>query len=87
VKNNNFSFLGYHAVSGNNFLLTFWDNLLVPYSRVKNPKIKPVTLYRVYIGQSVGSGKFSVAVVGGWEGEVKCHQCCFEERHSRKGKP
>jgi len=58
MKNNNFSLLGYHAVSRDNFLLMFWDNVLVPSSRVKNPKIKPVTRYRVYIGQSVGSDKF-----------------------------
>jgi len=63
---------------------------LVPSSRVKNPKIKPVTLYRVYIGQSVGSGKFSVALVGGsgWEGVVRCsHHCCFGERHSGREEP
>jgi len=76
MKNNNFSLLGYQAVSRDNFLLTFWDNLWVPCSRVKNPKIKPVTLYRIYTGQSVSSGKFSVALVGGsgWEGDVRCHQ-------------
>jgi len=67
----------------------FWDDILVPSSRVKNPKIKPVTLYRVYIGQSVGSGKFSIALVGGsgWEGGVKCHQCCFGERHCGRENP
>jgi hypothetical protein len=89
MKNKNFSLLGYHAVIRDNFLRTFRDDLLVPSSRVKNPKIKLVTLYRVYIGQSVGSGKLSVALVGGsgWEGGVKCHQCCFGERHSGRGKP
>jgi len=29
--------LGYYAVSGGNFSLTFWDNLKVPSSGVKNP--------------------------------------------------
>jgi len=29
--------LGYYAVSICNSLLTFWDNLSVPSSRVKNP--------------------------------------------------
>jgi len=67
----------------------FRDNLLVPSSRVKNPKIKLVSLYRVYRGQSVGIGKFSVALVGGsgLEGGVKCYQYCFEERHSGREKP
>jgi len=34
----NWALLGYYAENSGNFLLTFWDNLLVPSSRVKNPK-------------------------------------------------
>jgi hypothetical protein len=30
--------LGYFAASSGNFLPTFWDNVLVPSSGVKNPK-------------------------------------------------
>jgi len=29
------SLLGYYAVYGGNYILMFWDNLLVPYSRVR----------------------------------------------------
>jgi hypothetical protein len=73
MKNKNFSPLGHHAASRNKFLPTFLDDLLFPSSGVKNPKIKPVTPYGVYIGQSVSSDKFSVALVSGsgWEGGVK----------------
>jgi len=34
----NCTLLGYYEVSRSNFLPTFWDNLLVPSSRFKNPK-------------------------------------------------
>jgi len=36
-KDENCVLLGYYIVSSGNFLQTFWDNLSVPYSRVKNP--------------------------------------------------
>jgi len=36
--------VGYYTASGGNSLLTFWDGLLVPSSRVKNLKRKPVSL-------------------------------------------
>jgi hypothetical protein len=52
--------LCYYAASSGNFLLTFWDNILVPSSRVKNPKRKMAVGW-VYIGKREGSGKFSVA--------------------------
>jgi len=29
------TFVGYYATYGGNFLLEFWDNLLVPFSRIK----------------------------------------------------
>jgi hypothetical protein len=32
------TFLGYYKASSGNFLPLFWDNLLVPPSRLKNPK-------------------------------------------------
>jgi len=42
--------LGYYTASSGNSLPMFWNNLLVPYSRVKNTNRKPVTpvhgLYR-----------------------------------------
>jgi len=34
----NCALLGCYAASSGNLLPTFWDNLSVPYSRVKNPK-------------------------------------------------
>jgi hypothetical protein len=34
----NCALLGYYRVSRGNFLPMFWDNLLVPPSRLKNPK-------------------------------------------------
>ena len=33
----NCAFLGYYIGSSSNFLLMFWDNLLVPSSGFKNP--------------------------------------------------
>jgi len=35
----NYNLLGYYMVSSGNFLPTFQDNLLVPFSKVKNPKL------------------------------------------------
>jgi len=34
----NWALMGYHAATSGNSLPTFWDNLSVPSSRVKNPK-------------------------------------------------
>ena len=34
----NCTLLGYYAASSGNFLSTFWDNLSVPPSGVKDPK-------------------------------------------------
>jgi len=34
----NCTLLSYYIASSGNFLPTFWDNLLVPSSGVKNPK-------------------------------------------------
>jgi len=44
IHDENCALLGYYAESSCNFLPTFWKNLLVPFSRVKNPKINPVTI-------------------------------------------
>jgi len=52
--------MGYYTASSGNFLPTFWDVILVPFSRVKKLKIN-LAVEQVYIGNSVGSGKFSVA--------------------------
>jgi len=38
--------LGFYAASSGNSLPAFRDNLLVPSSRIKNPKRNPVTLVR-----------------------------------------
>ena len=48
---------GYYTASSGNFLLTFQDNLLVPYLRVKNPKEGLLSQHEVYTGKSVGSEK------------------------------
>ena len=56
----NCALLCYYAVSSGNSLLTFWDNISVPSSRVKNPK-RNLAVERVYIGKREGIGKFSVA--------------------------
>jgi hypothetical protein len=56
----NCALLGYYAASSGNFLLRFQDNILVTPSGVKNPK-RNLAVERVYIGKSVGSGKFSIA--------------------------
>ena len=50
----------YYTVSSGDFLPTFWDNILAPSSRVKNPKRNPADEW-VYTGKRRGSGKFSVA--------------------------
>jgi len=34
----NLAILGYYTASSGNFLQAFWDNLLVPSSRFKDPK-------------------------------------------------
>jgi hypothetical protein len=35
--NENCALLGHYAASSGNFLTTFWDNLSIPSSQVKNP--------------------------------------------------
>ena len=39
VSLENCALMGYYAANSGNFLPTFWDNLSVPSSRFKNPKI------------------------------------------------
>ena len=83
----NCALTGYYAASSGNFLLTFRDIILVPSPWVKKLKIN-LAVERVYIGNSVGSGEFSVVwyqtvgLVGvvGREGECSS-LCSFQERH------
>ena len=56
----NSTLLGYYAVSSDNFLPTFRNNLSVPSSAIKNLKRNPQPQYRVYTGKSVGSENVSV---------------------------
>ena len=43
--NENCTLLGYYTASSGNYLPTFWDNILVPSSGFKNPKIPFVPLW------------------------------------------
>jgi len=83
----NCALMGYYAASSGNFLPTFHDVILVPFSRVKKLK-RNLVVEQIYIGISVGSGKVSVAwcqtvgLVGVVEKEGECSSLCiFEERH------
>jgi len=40
MNGENFTLLGYYAGSSGNFLLTFWDNLMVPSSGSPPPQKK-----------------------------------------------
>jgi hypothetical protein len=48
----NCSLLGYYAASSGNILPTFWDNLYILSSTVKNPKESLLSQYGVCIGMS-----------------------------------
>jgi len=57
----NFSLLGCYGARSGTSIPTFWNNLFVPSSRVKNPRRKLVIHYMVYIRKGVGGDKISVA--------------------------
>ena len=81
----NYTLLGYYTASSGDFLLTFWDNLIVPSSGANNPKSKPVTLARGLYMEECGRQEVLSGVVPSnrvdaswWEGQGKCsHQCYF----------
>ena len=74
MKYGNCAVLGYYAANSGTFLPTFWDNLSIPSSGVKNPKESLLSQYGVYIGKSAGSEKSCQSIgllqVVGMEGSV-----------------
>ena len=56
--------MGYYPASGGNFLPKFRDNLLVPFTGIKNPNESLLSQYGVYLGKSVGCGKSQCQPIG-----------------------
>ena len=72
----NCALLGYNAESGGNSLPTFWDNLSVLSSRVKNPKtVQKSAVLTFFVVEAWHQG------IQGWEVVLSLQNAWRESRH------